>query len=321
MTTPSCSVVVCTRDRPALLERCLSAVGALDHPSYEVIVVDNGSGDASTARLARRFGAQYLLEPRVGLSRARNVGARAARGDIVAFTDDDGVPDDDWLRRHADALAEGGLSGTTGRVLSLEPDSPTARAHDAVGADDLGPHPLRVDRRSPRWFELANFGGVGVGGNFALRRGLFAFGWGFREDLGLGNEILGEEHYAFFELIRAGHAISYVPEAIVRHQPPSEMTGVGCRKRRTLRSSGAYLVMLLVEERGYRKWTLAYAVTSIGDRRRAWRAGHVTEPFATRRERLAAGAVGPALYALNRLRASGADHRPPPPGPLRCRLE
>ena len=219
MTSPAASVVICTRHRSALLARCLASLAALDHLSYEVIVVDNSEGDDQTAQLAARLSSRHVLEPRVGLSRARNTGARAARGDIVAFIDDDAVADPAWLRQHSDALGDPTLAATTGPAIWLDPDAATAHAYDAVGADDLGTAPFRIDRGTNDWFELANFGGVGVGSNLALRRHLFGSGWGFREDLGLGNRILGEEHYAFFELLPAGHAIAYVPDAVVHHEP------------------------------------------------------------------------------------------------------
>jgi glycosyltransferase involved in cell wall biosynthesis len=248
----------------------LAALAELDHPSYEVIVVDNSRTSAAAAQLSERSGARYLHEPCVGLSRARNAGARAAKGAIVAFTDDDAVSDPVWLRRHAEVLADPTLGATTGRTVWLDPDAGTARAYDAVGADDLGATPFRVDSANEQWFELANFGGVGVGSNVALPRHLFDLGWGFREDLGLGNPILGEEHYAFFELLRAGYAIAYLPDAVVRHEPRATLDDVELRKRRTLHSGSAYLVMLVVEERGYRWRALKYALSALQGRRRAW---------------------------------------------------
>jgi glycosyltransferase involved in cell wall biosynthesis len=312
MPTPSSSVVVCTRHRPAALARCLTALAELDHPSYEVLVIDNSDGDDSARQLADRFGCRYVREPCVGLSRARNAGARAARGDVVAFTDDDAVPDLRWLRCHADALSDARLSATTGRVVSIEPKAAASRAYDAVGGDDLGTVPFHIDSRSPDWFERANFGGVGVGGNFALRSALFESGWGFREDLGLGARVLGEEHYAFFELIRAGHAIAYVPDAVVRHEPPHDLSGVELRKRRTLRGSSAYVAMLLVEEPEYRRRTVTYALGALRRQQRGWRPHGAS--FGGRRDRLVAGLTGPALYAANRCGAR-RQPRPGPPAP------
>jgi glycosyltransferase involved in cell wall biosynthesis len=95
------SVVVPTRDRPASLERCLSAVGAAA-PGAQLIVVDDGSSDgASVEATARHHGAEVVRLARSGAAAARNAGARRASSEIVLFTDDDCVPDPGW----GDALA------------------------------------------------------------------------------------------------------------------------------------------------------------------------------------------------------------------------
>src|SRR5690348_12347934 len=90
---PSCSVVICTRDRPRYLERCLNALGALDYPCFEIVVVDNAPSDGRTRDLAQRRQARYVVEPTPGLSRARNRGALESTGEIVAYLDDDAIVD------------------------------------------------------------------------------------------------------------------------------------------------------------------------------------------------------------------------------------
>src|SRR5579863_2053725 len=95
--TPSCTVVVCTRNRPFELDRCLAALARLSYPRFDVLVVDNASQDSQTYDIARQWGVRYLLAPVPGLSRARNVGARACESEIVVFADDDAVPEQDWL--------------------------------------------------------------------------------------------------------------------------------------------------------------------------------------------------------------------------------
>ena len=122
--------------------------------------------------------------------------------------------------RHAAALDDRDLSVTTGRVLLSESDSPAAKAFIAVGAFDLGPTPLRVDRNTPEWFELTNFYGLGNGTNLAFRRNVFTNGWGFAEWLGHGSTMMSEDHYALFTLVRDGHSVAYLPEAVVFHDPP-----------------------------------------------------------------------------------------------------
>src|SRR5215216_4473470 len=95
---PSASVVVCTRDRPDDLARCLPGLQALAAQGHEVIIVDNCPSDDRTARLVAGYPLiRYLYEPRPGLDVARNCGILAAKGEVVAFTDDDVEIDPGWL--------------------------------------------------------------------------------------------------------------------------------------------------------------------------------------------------------------------------------
>src|SRR5437016_5283605 len=96
-TALSCSVVVCTRNRPDHLNRCLEALSSVSYPRFDALVVDNAPADSRAKEVAERWGARYVVEPIVGLSRARNLGARTCSSDIVAFTDDDAVVDPEWV--------------------------------------------------------------------------------------------------------------------------------------------------------------------------------------------------------------------------------
>jgi hypothetical protein len=152
---------------------------------------------------------------------------------------------------------------------------------------------------------MANFGGVGVGPNMAFRRALFEAGWGFRESLGPGGGIPGEEHYAFFTIIRGGHTIAYVPAAVVHHGYPATIAALRRRQLRILQGAAAYMVMLLVEEPEFRRDTLRYMAQAIRGTRRPWRHGHPDARLATRLQLLAAGCMGPPLYLRTRLNTRG----------------
>ncbi|HEV2126343.1 MAG TPA: glycosyltransferase, partial [Chloroflexota bacterium] len=93
---PRISVVVCTHNGESTLRDCLEGVTKLEYPSYEVIIVDDGSTDATPA-IAREYDVHLISTDNCGLSCARNTGIRAATGDIVAFIDDDAYPDPHWL--------------------------------------------------------------------------------------------------------------------------------------------------------------------------------------------------------------------------------
>lgn len=112
---PAISVVICSFNGARTLRRCLEAVERQSiRAEAQVIVVDDGSLDA-TSEIAREFNVELVVHPRnLGISRARNSGVRAARADIVAFTDDDCVPSATWLEmllagyRRAEVAAVGG---------------------------------------------------------------------------------------------------------------------------------------------------------------------------------------------------------------------
>ena len=305
MTAPSCSVVVCTRHRATALAGCIESLQALEHPSYEIVVVDNSPGDDDVRRLVARAGAKYVHQPRLGLSRARNSGAAAARGEVVAFLDDDATADPGWLREHESALRDRLLMVSTGRILPMALDDPSARTYHEATLEDLGPAPLRVMPGSPWWFELANFSGLGMGGNMAFKRELFENGWRFRESLGMGTAMPGgEENHAFFTILRAGHGIAYLPQALVYHYGPTDMASLRQRRMRMMRAGCAYMLMLLIEEPEYRSRTLRYVREGVRGKDRVWRPGRGGSHGPPRWQLLAAATAAPFIYARARLTRS-----------------
>jgi GT2 family glycosyltransferase len=130
------SVIVCTHNGESTLRRCLEGIAGLHYPRYEVIVVDDGSTDGSAA-IASEFDIRLISIEQSGLSTARNVGLAAARGEIVAYLDDDAWPDPDWLRflvvafRSTDHAAVGGPNlppaddGSVAACVANSPGGPT----------------------------------------------------------------------------------------------------------------------------------------------------------------------------------------------------
>ena len=113
---PRISVVVCTYNGSRTLRECLAKMKEVDYPDFEVIVVDDGSTDA-TPLIARESGYRLVQDGRQGLSGARNSGMRTATGEIVAYIDDDAWPDPHWLRYLALAFLESDHAGIGGPNL------------------------------------------------------------------------------------------------------------------------------------------------------------------------------------------------------------
>ncbi len=111
---PKASVVVCAYDAAATLGVCLESLKLLNYPAYEVIVVDDGSRDA-TAAIAREAGVRVVVIEHRGLAAARNAGIAAAEGRIVAFIDADAEADRDWLYHLVETIIRRGVVAAGGQ--------------------------------------------------------------------------------------------------------------------------------------------------------------------------------------------------------------
>jgi glycosyltransferase involved in cell wall biosynthesis len=306
---PACSVVICTRNRPVELERCLTAVSRLAYPSFDVLVVDNAPTDGLTHEVAERWRVRYVVEPLPGLSRARNRGARACDSDVVAFLDDDAVPELDWLACLAREFRDPMVMAVAGRRLPLvthtEAEKLCTWMHDKHQR-------FVVDRLFPQWFEIVNFGGIGTGMNMAFRRRAFDLWPGFHERLGRGTALRGgEEHHAFFSLVDRGFKVVHSPDAVVRHPFPATMPALREKQTKDLASATGYVTLLFVEEHRHRWAVLKYVLEGLRGKRRTWRTQ--TKPgvrlvpwWRVPLARLA----GPALYAWSRLTERRFDTNP-----------
>lgn len=142
---PRVSVVVCTRNGERTIEQCLMGLQELDYPDYEVIVVDDGSTDA-TAAIAGTFDVRLIRTPHAGLSAARNLGIEAADGEIVAFIDDDAYPDPHWLSYLAHVFRGTEVAGVGGPNL---PPADAGFMAECVASAPGGPmHVLVSDREA-----------------------------------------------------------------------------------------------------------------------------------------------------------------------------
>ena len=198
---PRVSVVVCSYNAERTMEACLASLEVLNYPDYEVIVVNDGSTD-STLAIAERFPyCRIISQQNKGLSVARNVGAEAANGEIVAYTDSDCVADPDWLTylvakmESAELVACGGPNfpppenSLVPAAVAVSPGGPT----HVLLSDDVAEHI--------------------AGCNMAFRRDVL---------LGLGGfdptfRAAGDDVDICWRFQDAGYVIGFSPAAVVWH--------------------------------------------------------------------------------------------------------
>lgn len=215
------SVVVCTRDRPEDLRRCLTALVRCTPAPAEILVVDNAPTNDVGAQVAQAFPAvRYIREPRPGLSHARNTGTQAAVGEIVAFTDDDVEVAPDWIARGAAPFDDPAVACVTGVVLpaSLSEDA-ACRFEFEIGGfgKELASRRFDAAALDRGWWRAPEVWKIGAGANMMVRRQVFAEIGLFDPRLGAGASGCSEDSELWFRLLRAGRVCRYDPAAVVFH--------------------------------------------------------------------------------------------------------
>lgn len=226
---PFASVIVCTRDHTELLTSCLDRIQALDYPNFEVVVVDNAPSNEETRELLEKICAmdprfRYLRQDRPGLSAARNAGLIGARGEILAYTDDDVLVDRNWLTEIARTFrSEPGIGCVTGLVATAAIETNAEGYFDARSPSwsarmTSERYDLR-ERRDDSPLYPYSAGIFGTGANLAVSREAMDRVGEFDEALGAGTKTKGGEDLDIFvRVLRAGFTIAYEPAALVWHQ-------------------------------------------------------------------------------------------------------
>jgi glycosyltransferase involved in cell wall biosynthesis len=225
--TPSVSVIVATRNRRQLLAQTLEALSRQTGLArgFEIVVADNGSTDDTSAvvtETARASGAAvvYLSVATPGKSHAVNAALAVARGDLLAFTDDDVRPEPEWLARLVEALERPGVDFVAGRVLptweTIPPAWMSPALYGVLAIPDNGTTPMDITSLSS--------GVMPIGANMAVNRRVVDRIGGLRVDLGKleGTLRTGEDHEFFLRMLGAGFHGRYEPRALVHHWVPAE---------------------------------------------------------------------------------------------------
>ncbi|MFI5839330.1 glycosyltransferase [Catenuloplanes sp. NPDC051500] len=258
---PELTVVVCTRERPDLLARCLDGLLAQEYPRFRILVVDSEPSSSETEDVVRdaaraaestgRITVAYVREPHGGLSHARNRAVEAAPGAILAWIDDDAVPDAYWLAEIA-------------RSLMIHPDADVITGVVVPSALDTEAQ-LWAERLSGRTFVPVRFGpatehvrhpleGVpplGAGTNMVFRPGVLERIGGWDVALGAGTPAgRSEDMLAFLQVRLHGGTVAYEPSVVVRGELRRDLAGVRERMIGFGRGIGAaYTALLMADPR------------------------------------------------------------------------
>lgn len=221
------SVCICTFARPQLLARLLGKLNTLvvDGFTYSAVVIDNDAAATArdvveSARKTSRFEIEYDVEPQRNISHARNRSVQNARGDLIAFIDDDEFPAEDWLLQHHQMLVESGADGVLGPVLPH---------FDGVGPDWLVRSGL-LDRVRLRNGEVIRSSRHTRTGNVLLRRRLFLeSGDSFEPKYGRSG---GGDAVFFKKMMSKGKVFIWCDAALVYETVPMERQKRGYYLRR-----------------------------------------------------------------------------------------
>lgn len=234
---PFVSVIVPTARRPERVRSCLESLQLLRYPSFEMIVVDNAPDDPRTRAVVEQCAVRdkrvrYVAESLPGSSTARNRGVREAKGELLAFTDDDAVVDPQWLRWIVGPFLKDERVGVvTGLVLPARFDTAEQRWFEEFSGFGKGFEQRLFDtdeHRADGRFFYPYWGAVfGSGNNMAFRRELLRAIGGFDPALGPGSRALaGEDVEAFSRAIVAGARLAYEPRAVCWHDHRADAAAV-----------------------------------------------------------------------------------------------
>lgn len=240
MSAAPVSVVIVSRGRPDLLARCITGVSQLCHPAFEVVVVADPAGVATVKAKGWEPRVKLLAFDAANISSARNTGIAATSGEIVAFIDDDAVPEPTWLDHLTAPFADPGVAATGGFVLGRNGISLqwAARGVDARGRKVTLAHSGEAPFEPvlPEGFVTKT-----EGTNFAVRRNILAALGGFDPAF----RFYLDETDLNMRLAARGARTVLVPRALVHHGFAASTRRAGDRAPTDLTEIGASSAVFL----------------------------------------------------------------------------
>lgn len=236
----SASVIIVSRGRPELLTRCVQAVSQLWYHPFEIVVVADRSGLQALKKTHPDIAIKSATFEEPNISMARNIGLFLAAGDVVAFVDDDAVPEPGWLHHLAGAFDDPDVAAATGFVLGrngISIQSTAVTVNETGGTD-----PLDIVGDAPVVFTGKRGKAVKtVGTNCAFRRKIFSKTQGFDP----GFRYFLDETDLNIRLAHWDQKTAIVPMALVHHNPAASDTRAANRLPKSLFEVGASTAVFL----------------------------------------------------------------------------
>ena len=318
--SPDLTVVICTRDRPAGLRATLASLQEQGDSRFQVLVVDNGSSPPESAEIIEKLGlphCEYVVEPRPGLSRARNRGLKTVTTGLVAWIDDDEVADADWVRRLKQGFAhEANPAAVCGVMLPAELESEAQVRFEQYGGFNKGrgmaPEVLQKDTPSvvSPLYPLPPFG---PGGNMAFRTEALLSVGGFDPCLGAGTRTHGaEDTRALSLLLSAGDAVLHWPAAVTWHTHRREMAALRKQFYGYAAGTSAFYASM-IRSRPMAAFDalrlVPYALRDLRSGRKSLQSGHLPDDFPSDLRKAARRGLleGPFMYLYEAIK----DRRQP----------
>lgn len=210
---PSVTIAICTHDRAEDLRRCLQGLTILPDQGQKIIVIDSNPSNAFTRAVVTEYkGVKYFQEELPGINRARNRALREARTDLVAFINDDAIPDPNWLRSLTCNFDDPTVAMVTGLTMPLELETEAQELFEFYSPFNRGFQRIVFDQKNINPLTIGN---IGAGVNMAVRRQLIDELGGFDEILAPGTPLYsGGEAALFTRVLSRGYRIVYEPDAL-----------------------------------------------------------------------------------------------------------
>lgn len=252
--TSNISIIICTRNRPQQLIQSLRSLEKLNPLPQEILVIDNAPNSNLTREIVNQFpSVKYVLEPRPGLSIARNTGIRNSHGEIIAFTDDDVVVHSGWLLGLQSAFKTTTTMAVTGLMLPAQLETEAEISFHQNSDSRWEYQPLIFDSK---FFQAMQPRGVpvwriGAGANMAFRRQVFSIIGDFDERLGAGAAGCSEDSEIWYRILAQGWECRYEPTAVVFHYHRNDLDSL---KQQMYQYMRGHITALLVQFQRYRHW-------------------------------------------------------------------